>query len=314
VRAFTAQPGVAWVYSATANANSAPVYKAFAYRRCERRQADTRLRWVTSKRAVLRSALERLHLGALIPLPPSLADSVAGPEPAEGIYACRVFCAELAAAGAETRKAWDLFAQAVATQPGVQSDRSATTLAWRLADPDMAHDKLALWALRDPTGRVLGMALARRLPRQHGKPGKAELMDMAVLPACSRADVLVLLRACQAWARSHGVAVLDAKRWTGPIADQLSQLGARAAPLPGDALWLRQGSDAGSAPGVDWPVWSMTGTDSDDWFNTLQTSLLEEQGAGVSGAAHPANAEPSAVTRSAAVSTSEGSNRSMSTV
>jgi GNAT superfamily N-acetyltransferase len=314
VRAFTAQPGFAWVYSATANANSGPVYKAFAYRPCEQRQADTRLRWVTSKRAVLRSALERFHLGAMLPMPDVRPDTPADPVCGRSLFASRVLHPALAANDTAIRAAWDLFAHTLATQPGVQSDRSAATMAWRLADPDIDPDHLALWALREPSGRMLGMAIARRLPRQHGKPSKAELMDLAVLPECGPADVLILLRTCQAWAKSRGVAVLDAKRWTGAMATLLAQWGARVEPLPGDALWLRTGSGCVSAEGIDWPAWSMTGNDSDDWFNTMRTCLPDEPVTRVMNSAQAESASSNAWTKSEVVSTSEGSKRSMSTV
>jgi hypothetical protein len=324
IRAFAAQPAVSFVYSATANAHSAPLYKAFKFGPCPDLGANHRLRWVTSRWALAKALLERVRLGWLLP-----RSAIAGasqwarrlgaadhrPRGPAGLHVDPVGLAELTDGRRGTcREAWNRWSAQMAAAPGLQADRSAQAMAWRMSDPDWPADAQAVWALRDSDGNMLGVCMVRRLPHRRGQPCKAELMDLALLPGSPVAAAALLLRAARHWAASQGAAVLDAKRWTGLMASQLSGLGARCQALPSDALWLRGGRCAGESAPLDWASWSLTGWDSDDWFNTLRTSRPSLSAVDGRGSAQSVKALLSAETSSSSVSTSVGSNRSMSSV
>ena len=329
VRAFAAQPGVAFTYSATANENSAPLYRAFGFQPCSDARADQRLRWMVSSMALARAALDRVHLGWLLPVRlvqrvPPVAWSAATLRRLDlnltGLHVDRVSAADLASErGRCCVEAWDAWANELARGPGLWPDRSARTFQWRMSDPDLAEGELGLWALRDSQGRMLGVCMARRLPHQSGQPLKAELMDLVVLPDVPRSALNLMLKCALRWAYQNGVAVLDAKRWTGATASQLEGLGARQQVLPPNAMWLREGVStrnhgAKQTERLDWSQWAMTGCDSDDWFNSMRFARPAEGRMAAQPVTQPAKADVSSVIKSSSVSTDAGSNRSMSSV
>jgi len=324
IRAFTAQPGMAFVYSATANANSAPLYKSFSFSPCPDVRANQRLRWMTSKSAMVRALLERMHLGWIVPRSATaqvsrLARAALAPDLPNGgragLHVDPVGLADLTdERSSNCRDAWNRWSAQMAAVSGLQADRSAQTMAWRMSDPDWPADAQALWALRDSEGNMLGLCMARRLPHRRGQPSKAELMDLALLPGSSVEAAAQLLGAARRWAGSQGAAVLDAKRWTGLTAVQLASLGARCQALPSDALWLRIHRHTVESQPLDWALWSMTGCDSDDWFNTLQTTRPGLGPVEPLASIQPVKAFLSAEINSSSVSTSVGSKRSMSSV
>ena len=184
-------------------------------------------------------------------------------------------------------------------------------MAWRLGDPDLL-DELALWAVIDAEDRMLGMGLARELPRKCGQPSRAELMDLALLPHAPAGTAALLLREVCQWARGLDLAVVDAKRWTGRTAALLAATGPRTDPLPAQGVWLmtRARPDTPELPAE--PDWSMTGVDSDDWFCTLRPDVLPDRKPWRAMPQPPVAADSSA-TKSSTDSTAAGSNRSMST-
>ncbi len=329
VRAFAAQPGVAFTYSATANDHSAPLYRAFGFQACSDVRANKRLRWIVSSFALARAALERVHMGWLLPVRwvqrvPPMSWSTAALRRADlnltGLHVDRVSAADLAPECSRCCvDAWDAWAHELARGRGLWPDRSAQTFQWRMSDPDLADDELGLWALRDSQGRMLGVCMVRRLPHQPGQPLKAELMDLVALPDVPRSALNLMLKCALRWAYQNGVAVLDAKRWTGVTASQLEALGARQQVLPSNALWLREGPsarnrDATQARDLAWTQWAMTGCDSDDWFNSLRLERPAENRRAVAQETQPTKAPVSSPTNSSSVSTEAGSNRSMSSV
>ncbi|MBL8328195.1 MAG: hypothetical protein JNJ71_05035 [Rubrivivax sp.] len=321
LRAFAAQPGAAFVFSATANPHSAPVYRAFRFQPSPQPRAHQRLRWLASESAAAGFALQRAHLGLLKPLAPVLAlprsaarrwrDRHLPSARDSGLHLSRVTQTDLATASSHWPCTWDSWADGHRARPGLWLDRSAATMAWRLADPDL-HKHLAAWALRDGDGRMLGMCLARRVPDAAGTAPRVELMDWALNAAAPEGSGQQLLHALLRWARDEKAAVVDAKRWTGDAATQLETLQPLREELPVDAVWLLAHQHA-SGPGIEgWPSWGMTGVDSDDWFN----SHLKEAPADAlpwSAPPQPPREADNSRTRSSMDSTAAGSKRSMST-
>ncbi len=334
LRAFAAQPGAAFVFSATANPHSAPVYRAFRFVPSPQPRAQQRLRWWASKGTAAQHLVRHAGLGLVSPLARwawAVSDHLhqrhdlrAAQALAPGLHLDRLLATDLSQArSSHWSGTWDRWCSTLNNRPGLWQDRSAATMAWRLSDPDLADD-LALWALRDGDGRMLGMCLVRRLPAEGRSPPKAEVMDWAVLPAASSACTSLLMLNVRVWARNQGLAVIDAKRFTGEPAEQLENLHPQRQDLPADAVWLLPHHGRGlvelpTAP--TWPLWNMTGCDSDDAFNTHRRHIRPVPQAWTSPTATPAapddqavSAAASSLTSSAAVSTAEGSKRSMSTV
>lgn len=279
VRAFAAQPGAAFVYVATGSAWTAPMLRNLQFRAVDDPDANRRLRWVASESAALSCLLRRQHLSLLSPLggwagwlaaaARRVHDRWRAPTTAEGIVVERISDDQLMLARAsDWPRHWNAWARMLSERPGLWVDRSAATMAWRLSDPDLIED-LALWAARDAQGRMLGMCMARKLPDSPGSTPKAELMDWALLPSAPPQTAELLLRQVLRWARSWRLAFVDAKRWTGAAAGQLAGLQPfQVRPLPSDGVWLMTHRTPGAPQMPDWPSWSMTGGDSDDWFGT----------------------------------------------
>jgi hypothetical protein len=322
LRAFAAQPGASLVWSATANPNSAPVYRGFRFRPFGGAAADQRLRWIGSEPALAESLLRRLGLASIAPLGRALAAPWAvvrrarelppsGPALRQ-LRIQRLWPGDLVSLqGTRWARAWDAWAQALCASPGLWVDRSAATMAWRLGDPDLL-DELALWAVIDAEDRMLGMGLARELPRQRGQLSRAELVDLALLPRAPAGAAQLLLREVCHWARGLDLAVVDAKRWTGRAAALLAATRPRTDPLPADGVWLMT-HDRPGTPGLPAePEWAMTGADSDDWFCTQRSAILPDRKPWRAMPQPPQAADSSAI-RSSSDTTAAGSKRSMST-
>jgi hypothetical protein len=324
LRAFAAQPGAAFVFSATANAHSAPVYRAFKFQASPQPRAQQRMRWVASEAAAVDHALRRVHLGLLKPFGRiaaagpiawrRLRERWQGGPHNPGWHVDRLSAAALGGAGeGHWPRTWDSWAQKHAGRPGLWVDRSAATCAWRLSDPDQNEGATAAWAVRDGDGRMLGMCMARHLPRLKRSPPKIELLDLAVLPTAVAEAPALLLHEVRGWARSVGAAVIDAKRWTGEAATMLEGLHPRREPMPIDGVWLLAHTQRGTPDMGVWPNWGMTGADSDDWFCTHRLQAREEAPRWIPpGQAW--RAELNSSTRSDTDSTADGSKRSISTV
>ncbi len=329
MRAFAAQPGAAFLYSATANVHSAPVYKGFRFQPAPQPEANQRLRWLAHEGSAARALAARLGLQAAAPIAQALGSLWArtrhlweSPPPSAGLSVERLLATDLALPrGSPWPQAWNTWAKAMWSRPGLWVDRSAATLAWRLSDPDLSDD-LALWALRDSQGRMLGMAMARKLAAQGNAAPRAELMDWALLNTAPAEAAPLLMHTVRSWASSCRMACVDAKRWTRGSAHQLATLSPRIDRLPDDSVWLLVNRRPGMPELPDWPSWDMTGADSDDWFCTYR---LEAEGDAKPWVRPPSvppvhrsasdgdKASDSASTSSAADSTTEGSKRSMST-
>lgn len=277
MQAFAAQPQVAFLHSATANRHSAAVYKLFKFKALADPRANFLMRWVASDTAFLYCAMLAKGLAS-----PALAQPVARlaapawrwlrqtkgwssvPQTPCAGSTCEVALEQLAP-GADLAASWDLWAQAMHSGSGLQLDRSAARLAWRLADPDQAG-RLALFALRDEQQRLQGMCLLRALPVHPSQTPRAELIDWAVLPQTPLQACAALMTAAVGWAQQQGLPMLDAKRFTGQAADVLSLLKPAFSTLPGDANWVLTRHPAWTGqPGAGLP-WAMTCADGDDWF------------------------------------------------
>lgn len=299
LRAFSSQAGVQLLYTATANEFSAPLYRLYRYQQRGEAGLDRALRWVADSQAFARHALQtRLHrrLGALAgsrpgPATPAPAPAAAGPRPqwlraplrwagwpavpalpgpdaaAGGAWQVMRWPAGAGAAGqaaaeplsARWQQWWESLLQA---HPGLLADRQQGTLAWRLADPDLAG-QLAAWLLLDSEGGMQGLALARAVAPAPPAAPRAELLDWCVLPHCPPAAQARLLATVGQWATQAGLPFLEARRCSGLALQQLAALHARSVPLPGQANWTLQ---PGAAAAADPAGWSMSCIDSDDWF------------------------------------------------
>ncbi|MCE2659869.1 MAG: hypothetical protein LW854_16780 [Rubrivivax sp.] len=330
MRAFAAQPGAAFIYSATANAHSAPVYKGFRFQRAPVPEANQRLRWLAHEGVAARALATRLGLGAAAPVAQAVGSLWArtsrwlkSPPASGGLSVERLSAADLALPrGSPWPQAWNAWAKALWSRQGLWVDRSAATMSWRLSDPDLSDD-LALWALRDGQGRMLGMAMARKLGAQGNAIPRAELMDWALLNTAPAEAAPLLMHTVQTWASSWRMAFVDAKRWTNGSAQQLATLSPRIDRLPEDSVWLMVNHRPGIPELPDWPNWDMTGADSDDWFCTQHLVAKSDakpwlRAPSVAPLHRPPvgadSASDSASTSSAADSTTEGSKRSMSTL
>jgi hypothetical protein len=332
MRAFAAQPGAAFLYSATANAHSAPVYKGFHFQRATQPQAHQRLRWLAHESAAARALSERRGCPGLGPLAKALGtawgavrQSLRRATAHDGCVVERLRAADLALPrDSHWQATWNAWARALWSRPGLWVDRSAATFAWRMGDPDLASD-LHLWAVRDAQGRMQGMCMARELhPLGDGAP-RAELMDWALLSHAPRNAAVTLLNTVITWARSRQLAFVDAKRWTGMPAEQLAALSPRVESLPDDGVWMLINRTPGLPELPEWPRWGMTGADSDDWFYTHRLTVDGNPAPWVNPAAplgvyrrvsvaETGSAANRAVTSSPTDSTSAGSNRHMSAV
>jgi GNAT superfamily N-acetyltransferase len=332
MRAFAAQAGAAFSYSATANPHSAPVYKGFRYQAIGGEQGGLRLRWWADGSAAVQSLAARAGvpafgkaagwIGSLTAhVRRQLRVSHQGDRTLANLRVERLRAQDLALPRASHwPQTWDVFANALASRPGLHVDRSAATFAWRLSDPDLADD-LALWALRDSSGRMLGLCMARKIETlQGGAAPRAELMDLAVLPQAPAASIDVLLEAALQWARSWRLACLDAKRWTGPLAERLALLAHRKDALPPDGLWLLVNPVLGRQAVPASLQWGMTGIDSDDWYCSHRRDIdvaasceLRPEQRGWQALVQASKDADKASQSCSAVSTSDGSNRSMST-
>lgn len=324
LRAFAAQPHAAFVFSATANPHSAPVYRAFKFQASPQPRAQQRLRWLASEAAAADHLLRRAHLSLLKPLG-RLA--MAGPialrhirerrqqaPTTPGWHVDRVTATMLGSdSSSHWPRTWDSWARLHAGRPGLWVDRSAATCAWRMSDPDLDPHHIGTWALRDGDGRMLGMCMARWLPALKRSPPKVELMDWGVLPAAAATAPSLLMRHVRHWARAMGAAVIDAKRWTGDPATQLESLTPQHQSLPPDGVWLLAHTRRGTPDMGVWPNWGMTGADSDDWFCTHRSQARADAPRWVPPG-QPWRAEASAATRSDTDSTEDGSKLNMSTV
>ncbi len=151
----------------------------------------------------------------------------------------------------------------LAAHPGLLADRQQDTVAWRLADPDLAHS-LALWLLQDEQGELLGLALARAVSPAAPAAPRAELLDWCLLPETPVQAQATLLAAVGHWATQRRLPFVEARRYSGLALQQLAGLHGRAVPLPSQANWTRlpQGAQVAAQPAC----WSMSCIDSDDWF------------------------------------------------
>jgi len=306
LRAFAAQRGVAFVYSATANAHSAPVYRLYKFDPLLDPDAQCSLRWVADDTAWLRSALDRWGWGwAAAAAAPCGAPLLAGvrrlsgwstvPAPQPGVVVRQVAQqlvqqvvqqvvrpgnqrgvqqgaqqgvppSDLAAHGSTEAGRWQHWWDALARADGLWLDRSQSAVAWRLADPELGEDQ-ALWQLSDaPDGVMLGLCHARAVAHQPHAAPKAELLDWAVLPSTPPAACAALLQAVVQWAAARGLAMVEAKRYTGSAAASLRCLRPQARPLPPDGNWSRVLSSAALAPCATLSPWGMTAADSDSSY------------------------------------------------
>lgn len=297
LRAFSMQAGVQLLYSATANEFSAPLYRLYRYQQRSEAGLDQALRWVADSQAFARHALQaRLHrrLGGAVPgRSGSRAAAQAQPEgsarpqwlrpllrwagwpavptlPGPGVAAQGAWQVMRWPAGAAPQPAaerlsanwqhwWESLLQA---HPGLLADRQQGTLAWRLADPDLAG-QLAAWLLLDSQGDMLGLALARAVAPAPPAAPRAELLDWCVLPQSPHEAQATLLATVGQWATQAGLPFVEARRCSGLALQQLAALDARALALPSQANWTLQPADAAAA---DPAGWSMSCIDSDDWF------------------------------------------------
>jgi hypothetical protein len=314
MRAFAAQQGVTFVHSGTANAHSAPVYQLYKFKPLVADGLNQTLRWVACDAAFITAGLARKGLGAaagvlhlVAPLMRAVRHGLQWATPPKPSETAQVDVLSAEQLGEE----WDAWANAQAAQPGLWLDRSARTMAWRLGDPDQ-DDRLVLLALRQASGKLVGMCMLRDVAADAQAVPKAELMDWAVLPGTPRAERAALLLGALAWAAQRGLAVLDAKRHAGQPLAGLSDLNPAYAALPGAANWALVRDARWRIRLSDTAAWHMAGADGDDWFNTHQHP---ERPGHLAWAATPqASSEaPSCATNSLAVPTAEGSNRSMST-
>lgn len=287
MRAFSAQGGVQLLFSATANAFSAPLYSLFRFQPGADAGMNQALRWVADGRAFAGHALRHLlqgrgwiaspaaatpapgrARGLLRPLLSSALGMVGWPTvpTAAPARAARVSRWQPGAPGEADRwrerwQAW--WARMLAAHPGLLADRQLDTVAWRLADPDLT-DSLALWLLQDAKGELQGLALARAVAPAAPAVPRAELLDWCLLPDTPVPDQAALLGAVGQWATQRGLPFVEARRYTGLALQQLAGLRGRAVPLPAGANWMRPSPDGDTAPGL--ARWSMSCVDSDDWF------------------------------------------------
>jgi GNAT superfamily N-acetyltransferase len=157
----------------------------------------------------------------------------------------------------------------LAAHPGLLADRQQDTVAWRLADPDLA-DSLAAWLLHDAQGGMLGLALARAVSPAAPAAARAELLDWCLLPQTPPAAQASLLAAVGDWATRRGLPFVEARRFSGLALQQLAGLGGRAIALPQDANWTLVPP---GQPLIDPATWSMSCIDSDDWFCSHQHAV-----------------------------------------
>ena len=303
LRAFSTQAGAQLLYSATANALSAPLYQLFRYQLRREEGLNVALRWVADSGAfashALRLQLQRqgwLAHAAALPGPQPALQPAGQPRPS---IARRWLRPLLAAAGwpaapavhqghthaprvqrwlpqasalhgpdpCALRAQWHAWwARMLAAHPGLLADRQQDTLAWRLADPDLANN-LAAWLLHDAHGEMLGLALARAVaPAAHAAP-RAELLDWCLLPHTTLAAQAALLAAVGDWAAQRSLPFVEARRYSGLALQQLANLGGRAVVLPDQANWTLA---VPQTPPDMASSWSMSGIDSDDWFCSHQ--------------------------------------------
>ena len=304
MRAFAAQPGMAFVHSATANPHSAPVYRLFKFSPQADPCANLALRWVASDAALVPLALQRLGVGAGVaaraPWMKGAAAVVrwartscarATPPAAAGVPSAADVTQVQAGQWAHWGQDWDHWANSLSARTGLWLDRSAASLAWRLGDPDQA-DGLALLVLRGASGRLAGMCLVRDLSTSSQSTPKAELMDWVVLPDTPRAERAALLRAALGWATLRGLAVLEAKRYTGLAFSGLADLNPQRVALPPHANWaLVRQARARAALATGASAWGMTGADGDDWFNTHRLEERPDRQAWAGAAEVPSTSE-----------------------
>lgn len=287
LRAFSTQAAMPLLYSATANPFSAPLYRLFRYLPQQAAGLDLARRWVADGGAFVDQALQhqagRVGLvwrRRLMPqrgvsrwLRPVLACAGWPPAPTvsrDSVHRCRVQRwqppARGAPAGAEAEAvavAWPAWwSRLCASVPDLLTDRQPATVAWRLADPDLAEPP-AVWLLHDPADAMLGLAMARAVVPGAPAAPRAELMDWCVLPGTPAAAQAMLLAAVADWAAERGLPFVEAKRFSGAAGAQLAALGGRTVALPAEANWYLLRPDAAA---VDPSCWGMTGIDSDDWF------------------------------------------------
>lgn len=330
MRAFAAQPGAAFAYSATANACSAPVYKGFRFREAPCLQVNERMRWLAHEGVAAGALANRLGLHAVSPWIAGMASAcsavlrtVVQTQRDSGLVVQRLLAEDLLLRRANRwPQTWNNWASTLWRGPGLWVDRSASTIGWRMSDPDLADD-LAVWSLSDSTGRMWGMAMARKLDAIPNRAPRAELVDWALASGAPAGSAELLLQTVKAWARSWRLACVDAKRWTGLPAEQLRTLSPRVSALPSAGVWLLVNRQPGRPELPEWPHWGMTGADSDDWFCTHQLT----PGAQPRPWLRPASAQrsyhfahevtraaESSATSSGKVFTAEGSKRIMSSV
>jgi len=300
LRAFSTQTGTRLLYSATANPLSAPLYRMYRYQAQAAPGLDEARRWVADGGAFLGQALQtqaqRLGLGAAWPARlgrrpwyrvrrvlgwlgwPAAPTAERSPQPAGQVLRwqpppgldMRSADTPLPGPCGDAWQAW--WAQMLVAQPGLQADRRPATLAWRLADPDLA-ERLAVWLLHDAGGRMQGLALARAVTPARPAAPRVEILDWCVLPDAPLPAQATLLAAVGDWAAHLGLPFMEAKRFTGVARQQLAALGGRVIGLPGEANWCvaRPGD-----PPLEPADWSMTGIDSDDWFCSHREGLIAD--------------------------------------
>lgn len=305
LRAFSTQGGVRLLYSATANELSAPLYRMFRYQARSEAGLDQALRWVACGNAFASQALRQPLLRRGWAAPASAWPSLPTPGSQQAgrtnpwlrrllaglgwpavpaarqaqAHAGQVLQWQPASeardgpAAARLRESWQAWwQQMLAAHPGLLADRQQHTLAWRLADPDLAQH-LAAWLLQDAQGRMLGLALARAVAPAPPAAPRAELLDWCLLPQTPPAAQATLLAAVGAWATQRGLPFLEARRFSGLALQQLAALGGRTQALPAEANWTL--APAGE-PQPDPARWSMSCIDSDDWFCSHRQALVPQ--------------------------------------
>ncbi len=269
MRAFFLQKGIQLFFSLSANRFGAPFYRLFKATPTQDPGINRNLLWLACPTAFARHALKRLHLGSASLLAPLLGMAIvlAAKTMRKGYVPPSALPAQVKTvlrSGIDTR--FDVFWQRLRHQPGLHLDRSATSVRWRMGDPDILED-LGLVVLEDNDGALLGMAM---LMNRHNYPGatpRALVMDWCLLDTCCAAHSDALLAGAVQWAKAQGLPILDAPhisaqpgRWlmqTSPVVHAGDpHMHWTKTPLPQLTDYL--GTDTG---------WSSVMVDGDEWIN-----------------------------------------------
>ncbi len=256
-------------FSSSATALGAPFYKLFKARPNLDPEVDHALLWVASNHAFVKHALQRLGLSQprWLTALGTVAVSFVRQFVRTGSVPRSTFEARIEVVERQHIDArFDIFWGKLRKQPGLHLDRSASTMRWRMGDPDLLED-LGLIVLETGKGDILGMAMVLAATNRSMMVPRVRVLDWCLLDECPVDASHTLLAGVAAWARARDLPLIEARRLTGRSGRLLESAHPKIRALEPGTHWAKA-SDSLLARSLEkTDFWSTTPIGGEVWIN-----------------------------------------------